>query len=398
MATLYPKQVEINEANINKLRDTLKSSYKQIVQEMKTATDFGVKERKAILAQIEAILESTGEDVAKFIEKELPTYYKQGATQATQQLGNVGADISVKTGFNRVHKETIMAMIDDTTTAFGESLTGIKRSANNLLGKATRDMLTQEMAKGVTAGDALRNVKNAMLQRLEDEGLSALIDKSGKTWSLDAYTEMLFRTKAVEARNRGLVNRVAENGYDLVQVSSHQGTCDACARWEGSILSVSGETDGYDTVSDAEADGLFHPNCRHAINILIPKLANMSEAYNEDEDTKTLPEDVQKPNKAQTFTVFRGEGNKENPARGFDSYGKGKYYSLDKKYAEYFGAVKESEIVLRNPLEIRSQDGLSKATARMVEKGFQDMGEWAKSEGYDGIIDYETGIILKPKN
>jgi hypothetical protein len=80
---------------------------------------------------------------------------------------------------------------------------------------------------------------------------------------------------------------MAENDYDLVQVSAH-GATDVCGAWEGKILSATGATPGYDTVADAEADGLFHPNCRHAINVLIPSLARQTQAYNPDEETKVI--------------------------------------------------------------------------------------------------------------
>jgi hypothetical protein len=88
----------------------------------------------------------------------------------------------------------------------------------------------------------------------------------------------------VEARNRGLLNRVLENGFDLVQVSSHLTSCNQCAPWEGQILSMTGETAGYPTVAEAEAGGLFHPNCRHAINTINPSLANKTKSYSGEKD------------------------------------------------------------------------------------------------------------------
>lgn len=642
MATMYPKQVELNEQNLQKLVASLKKTHTQIVAEIKGATDFGVANRKQILAQIEKILEESGQDVQKWLEKEMPEYYKTGADHAVKQLDNIGAEVAVTKGFNKVHKETITALIDDSSRAFGESLSGVGRSANMILGKATREILTQEMAKGLTAGEALRTVKNQIVGMIEETGIGALIDKSGKTWQLDTYAEMLFRTKAVEARNRGLVNRVAENDYDLVQVSQHGGSCDACSAWEGKILSVTGKTKGYETVADAEADGLFHPNCRHAINVIIPKLASMTKAYDPDSEpiniqeierkdtqgylkskyknsSELLPEfargkenllagerpddvknvhsfkkellDETKDGDVVLFThgtnkelelgelnlrtekafetygngmymtadpsysitegskykyqipldhetidklfvatdftdpqyyvmkkygnnpesliptmkslgysnkqideaiewtndtyretiekgvknardyamsgahdeyefssalmdaglkksgytgvidgqknltiidprtiakiykdveseidetkaiieaatqkeptvmrVFRGEGKKGMEAiRGMDSYGKGKYYSLNKEYVGYFGDVTESTVKVENPLEIRSQEGLNKATQQMIQDGYEDMGSWAKSKGYDAIIDHETEIMLKLK-
>ena len=276
---MYPQRVDLNEQNIAKLINLFKGSYKQIVDEMTTATNFGVANRKKILSQVEKILKDLGVDVDKFIKDEIPKYYKTGADQGVKQLQNIGAEIPIKTGFNQVHKDYIMALVDDTSRAFGESLSGVGRSANLILGKAFRDGVTQKIAKGITAGDALKEVRNQIVLTLKEQGLSALKDKAGRSWDLDAYAEMLFRTKVVEARNRGMVNRMAENAYDLLQSSHHSGTCDICASWQGEVLSITGQTKGYKTVADAEADGLFHPNCRHAINTLIPKLAKETEAY-----------------------------------------------------------------------------------------------------------------------
>lgn len=291
---MYPEDVVINSENIKKLTSILKTTYKAVVSEIADATDFGVKNRKQILAQIRKILEDAGEDFDKFIRDELPDYYKLGIADATKQLNNVGAELPVATNFATVHKQTIMALIDDTNRAFAESLTGVGRSANVLLGKATREALTQNLVKGITAGEALRQVKNTIKTTLQEQGLGALIDKGGKTWQLDTYAEMLFRTKAVEARNRGLINRVVENGYDLVEVSSHPTSCELCAPWQGKILSSTGATRGYPTVREAESDGLFHPNCRHAINVLIPRLARLTSGYDLDVPTKVIEQPKQK--------------------------------------------------------------------------------------------------------
>ncbi len=283
MPDLYPKQIVVNEQSILRLEKTLKSAYADIVDEITGATSFGTANRRAILKQIEGILTGLGVDVDTFLRKELTTYYKIGADESIRQLQNIGAEVNVAEGFNRVHKDAIASLVDDAATAFGESMSGVNRSAQLLLGRAVREAITQRMATSLVSGDALRNVKQMIVGLLQQNGLDALKDKGGNSWTLDRYAEMLFRTKAVEARNRGVVNRMAENGYDLVQVSSH-GATDVCGDWEGKILSISGETTELDgepvaTVAEAEADGLFHPNCRHALNVLIPSLANETGAY-----------------------------------------------------------------------------------------------------------------------
>ena len=285
---MYPTEVDVSEASIERLTATFKQAYKSIVEEISTATDFGVANRKAILEQIEKTLTELGVDTQKFIETEITSQYKAGAGDAVKQLTNVGADIGTSEGFNRVHVEAIKMLVDDTAKAFGESLTGINRSAQLLLGKISRDTLTQKLAEGLIGGKARAEVRKTIKGALQEQGLTSLIDKGGHSWSLDRYADMLFRTKSVEARNRGMINRMVENDYDLVQVSDHNSDHEECAVWEGEILSSTGATPGYPTVADAEAAGLFHPNCKHAINVLIPSLARESQAYNPDEPTKVI--------------------------------------------------------------------------------------------------------------
>lgn len=278
---LYPTSVNIDETQLARLTKTYEQAYKDIYGTIAGATKFNQARRKQILGNIEAILTDLGSNTKEFIDKNIPIYYKQGADTAVKQLTAIKAPVDIKTGFNKIHKDAIAALVDDTAKAFGESISGVNRSAQALMSQATKQMLTQQLATGQISGEATKTIQKTLIGTLQQQGLDALVDKGGNGWTLDRYTEMLIRTKAVEARNTGLTNRLVENGYDLVQVSSH-GASDACADWEGEILSLTGETDGYDTVDDAEAGGLFHPNCEHALNALTMGLAQDTMAWNAD--------------------------------------------------------------------------------------------------------------------
>lgn len=295
MATLYPTQVGLSDEKLKKLVDAYKKTYTKVLKEITTATDFGVMNRRAILGQVEKHLKELGVNVQTFIEKEVPKAYIEGADNAVAQLKNVNAPIEVTAGFNRVHKAAVEALVDDTARSFGETLSAISRQSSRLLSKAVKETVTQRIVEGTVTGANLKRVKNEIKKELKNQGLTALVDKGGNTWTLDRYSEMLFRTKTVEARNRGLANRMLENGYDLVQVSDHNSDHEACAVWEGQILSLSGATEGYPTVAEAEGEGLFHPNCRHAINTLIPSLARQTNAYDPETETLVIEQDIAKP-------------------------------------------------------------------------------------------------------
>jgi hypothetical protein len=271
----YPIRAGASERTINQLTAKYKEVFDQIVDEILLMESFSGKDRRQIEAEIEELLEDLGEDVFNFIEVEFPRYYVAGADNAVNQLIRNGFIVAVVSGLGRRHKQAISAIIDETKSLFEDSLAGVKRQFTSILGKASKEYITSLFTDDVDISD----VKNIVKLELIEKGLGAFVDKGGRRWSLDRYTEMLIRTKTVETRNRGLINRMLENEYDLVEVSKHGGACELCIPWEGRILSLTGATKGYPTLADAESEGFFHPNCRHAINTLHKDLAIATDAY-----------------------------------------------------------------------------------------------------------------------
>lgn len=275
----FPKEVPLNEANIQSLVGLFERAYGEIVSDILSQPDYSTARRVALLNQVEAKLAQLGVDASEKLGEYLPELYESGMDDAVAQLEAVRASVSVDDGFSLIHQDSVLALIDDTQRAFAESMTGFKRGVQRLLSQAVKDELSQQLALGVLRGAALRKIKQNIAGIIETDGIPALIDRAGRSWSLDRYAEMLIRTKFVEARNRGLSNRVAENGYDLVQVSSHGSTHQECRVWEGRILSINGLTRGYPTVMDAQLAGLFHPNCEHAINVIDISIASQTNYY-----------------------------------------------------------------------------------------------------------------------
>lgn len=286
---LFPSEVELDESKLRKLNELYLSAQKKIEKELLNATEFGAFRRRQILAQISKIIEDLQVEINGYVQKELPFFYKQGASDAIKQLKKIGADIETSKGFSLIHQTAVKMLIDDTAKAFAESMTGLKRSATAVLNKAVKQQITQQLALGKISGDSLATIKDMVAGIIQNQGIASMVDKAGRPWTLDRYSEMLIRTKSVEARNRGLINRMAENGYDLVEVTSHGSKCDLCAPWEGKILSVSGNDKDYPALAEAEADGLFHPNCQHAINAVHLDLEAQVKAYNLEHQNEEHP-------------------------------------------------------------------------------------------------------------
>ena len=109
------------------------------------------------------------------------------------------------------------------------------------------------------AGDAERQFKRTDEEIPEVKGFT---DKGGRRWDLAVYARMCARTTAAQAMSEATINRLLDEGEDLVQVSSHPHPEDACSPYEGRVYSVSGKSRRYPKLREMPP---FHPNCKHRL-------------------------------------------------------------------------------------------------------------------------------------
>ncbi len=272
--------VQIREGKLDDLVAIYKGAYKQVVETIIDATTSGKIQKARTLVVIRQHLTELGVNVDEWVKTEIPKYYLDGSATVVNDLRALGVDVTKGSGFAVVNRQAIAALTDETALAFAQGITGIYRNANNVLSQALKQQLNAIIAQGKLTGEDRRTISASVTSKLKEDGLGALVDKGGRTWDFDVYSRMLVRTKATESRNQGLTNRMLASGYDLVQVTRHATEHPACAVWEGKILSLTGRTTGYPTLQEAKDGGLFHPNCKHAINAINPALAARTKAYN----------------------------------------------------------------------------------------------------------------------
>ena len=112
--------------------------------------------------------------------------------------------------------------------------------------------------------------REAVQRELDDfanRGITSFIDKAGRSWDMDTYAEMATLTAIERATREGYLDTMQEFDYDLAQISDHYGACPVCEAWQGVVVSVSGNTPGYPSLSEAEGAGVFHPRCMHDISV-----------------------------------------------------------------------------------------------------------------------------------
>lgn len=257
----------------------LASAYADISRELLTVTGSTAARRRAQKQQIEQIIARAEKDVQDWIKVEIPAFYEQGLFDTMSDLHDRGDNQNITMGYAKFHREAIEAIAQDAWASASQGLASVSRSASQILSAAAKAEVIENLAKGVIKGDSLTKIKKAVADTLQRQGLTAIVDRSGRSWDLLRYSEMLARTKLTQAHNSGVANRMVESGYDLVIVSQHFGACPLCTPWEARVLSVTSRNSSYTSLDEAIGAGLFHPNCKHVVSPYHEKFLDVSVAW-----------------------------------------------------------------------------------------------------------------------
>lgn len=243
----------------------LKLVAKRVAKGIKTEgwNEKKLNDTQALKSEIEKVLNDTSKKSKAKVSQGIIEAYKKGVENVDTSKGT---------------HETILDELDIPMNLKMQIL-----ATNNLLDNASfqvlrkaSDAYQQVMAQsttGLLAGTDTRiQASQKMLNNFAAKGITSFVDKAGRNWDLSSYAEMCARTVSAHAALQGHVDRQIEVGEDLVKVSTIGTTCPICSRWQGVVLSISGNSPKYHSLDQAKADGLFHPNCKHTMVMHIPEL------------------------------------------------------------------------------------------------------------------------------
>jgi len=258
---------------------------------------------------IEAILQQLREGNRTWCEEAIPRVYSQGLYSADAMLKEAGA--TVKAGFGAIHQQAAQVLAENTLQSLDHVAQVIGRRTTDIY----RSLALENIRGSVVGYDTWKQVAQRYREQLAEHGVTGFKDAANRNWNMKTYAEMVARTTTMEAHLQGTANRLVEQGYDLVKVSSHRGACELCRPWEGKILSITGKTKGYPTIEEAKAAGLFHPRCLHAYGLHIDLDKEIEELEREEKE-RLLPgyEDAYIPPEK----LIRYALNKEHKGGGKD--------------------------------------------------------------------------------
>jgi hypothetical protein len=256
---------QFSDAEINRLVKFYEQAEREILDRLNRALLRGNKTE--YLAQmkknIEAILQQLREGNRTWCSEAIPRVYSQGLYGADAMLKDAG--ISTSAAFGAIHQQAAQVLAENAFQRLEDVAQVIGRQVNDIY----RELALENVRGTVVGYDTWKQTAKRYREQLAERGVTGFKDRSGKMWNMRTYTEMVARTTTQQAHTEGTLNRLSEQGHDLIIVSRHRGACPLCTPWEGKILSISGKTKGYPTFEQAKAAGLMHCNCRHAVSLYI---------------------------------------------------------------------------------------------------------------------------------
>lgn len=221
--------------------------------------------------QIVDLAEQAGEDAVDAVT----TAYNRGTARAGTDLARIGTDDAI--AFGIVDEPRMRALAGDLSRTLEGTHVRVLRWQDDVYRRAVADGVSQAATGTMTRREAAART----LDRFAGQGVTGFVDGAGRSWDLASYTEMATRTGLGRATVEGHSDRLRQSGHDLVIVSEHAEECPVCAPWEGRVLSLSGDGE-HPSLADAEADGLFHANCRHTATLYHPSLVDEGRRQPED--------------------------------------------------------------------------------------------------------------------
>lgn len=196
------------------------------------------------------------------------TAYRTGARRAEEGLERSSIP-GTKRGFGGMHQEAAKVFFDRLSGNLDDATRHAQRRVEDNMKRATLD----ELMVSQIAGRDRRQTSKAVEGQLREKGVEGFTDKRGREWSLSDYAEMSVVTVSREAHTQGTLNRLAENGFDLVVISTNPPSkppCDRyCKRQEAKVYSIGGESDEHPKLEERPP---FHPFCRHVLSAYIEGL------------------------------------------------------------------------------------------------------------------------------
>lgn len=256
------------------------------------------------------LLKNSTRGMAKDIKDHIRDEMKQGSLHEMKRFKEAkGAGyksaVAMKDGFFKINTRKVDALINSVQSDFSRADKAVLRMMNDTY-RSTIFKYGMYVTNGVYTE---KQAYDAAVKDFLSRGINCIEYKDGRRVNIADYTSMAIRTVNQRAYMAGEGEFRKYLGETLVIISHHATSCKLCQPFENKVLIddvYSGGTpdDGdYMLLSQAMAEGLFHPRCRHGLGTYYPELEDI--VHYETEDNKLNEYGTEELNRAHVENMIQ---------------------------------------------------------------------------------------------
>ena len=240
----------------------------------------------SVLKQLERLMKQLEAETGQYISTEIPKQYKKALDDTYAYFKRNNLQMKRPDMFSHIHSDAVSELANEMRYHINQGISIAGRRVMRYLDTAKDNALRQaglrSAALKAAAGQTVADMQKDLMQRLANDGFLTVQYGTGKRAyqvGLDSYAAMVARSTTREAGNLARENQLAENGYDLMMMTEHYPTCEACAVLQGRVYSISGRDKRFPPLSRAFPSGYrnVHPNCRHVMTYWIEEMQSPEE-------------------------------------------------------------------------------------------------------------------------
>lgn len=256
--------------DVKRLTREYERALKSVQAELNTLflTDFERAQIVAVEGNIRVILRDLRKYGDEWAQVAVTKSARDGVASTIYALGlaETYADALKIAKFNGMNKRLVEAIIADTQADLLAVTQNVERKTRAAVRQVTADVMRAKTASGINGTRTLQQaIAKGLREKLGSAADSAIVDSIGRKWKLKNYTEMLARTKMMEAHKEATRNEAISEGVQYAVISSH-GAKDACSAWENRVIKLDPDASGdYPYIDDLPKSQIFHVNCKHLI-------------------------------------------------------------------------------------------------------------------------------------
>ena len=245
------------------------------------------------LRELNGLNEENAKTISKYSKKtlkEIKAVFNR-AEEIGSNMDKTNIEKGIKAGILSeinpdIEKEQVSAILN---SAIREILTTFNSQNNSLLASAGNEYIevinkvsSQVLAGTKTTAKAMQEA----VSQLAEKGLTGFTAKNGAKWTPEAYTKMILRSNTQNTINRIQEERLTLAGNDYIEISKHSGARPKCAKDQGKIFSLSGNTEpitdgrgkkirvySWRSSSYGDPDGILGINCGHSRHAFVPGIS-----------------------------------------------------------------------------------------------------------------------------